>query len=131
MPKSTRLSSRQKYINRNNKPTEKRLALRYAMIKAHAAERDITFTLTLDEFIKMWSDQKGICGYTGRRMLLAVDRGYKYRDCSVSIDRLDPAGAYTEDNVVLCRYDANRRKSRRSVYSVAFLELCPDYVAIS
>lgn len=38
MPKSTRLSSRQKYINRNNKPTEKRLALRYAMIKAHAAE---------------------------------------------------------------------------------------------
>jgi len=33
---------------------------------------------------------------------LTIGRGYIWRNWSVSLDRLDPNGGYTPDNVVMC-----------------------------
>src|SRR4051812_14883917 len=71
----------------------------------------------------MWTNQAGRCAYTGKRMTLTIGRGYFWRNWSVSIDRLDPTGDYSLKNVVLCRYDINRRKSKKNFFSVEFLDV--------
>lgn len=125
----SKLSAHQLYVRRNNCNLNQRLQYKFSMCKAHAAERGIAFNLTFDEFKQMWSEQAGRCALTGKRMFLSVGRGYIYRNCTMSIDRLDPNGSYTKDNVILCRYDANRQKSRRNFFSPDFMETFPDFTS--
>ena len=99
------------------------------MMQSSAIRRGVSFTLTFEDVLEMWRNQKGLCGLTSRRMFLTVGRGLFYRNCQMSIDRLDPQGSYTKDNVILCRFDANRQKSRRSLFSADYMELYPEQVA--
>jgi len=123
-----RKSSRASYLNRNHITTEQRLRYKFSVSKSDAARRNIAFTLTADNIIQMWRQQNGICPYTNKRMTLSVGKGLFWRNWSMSIDRLDPSGDYSPDNVVLCRYDANRKKHRKNFFSLDFMKTYPDVV---
>jgi hypothetical protein len=126
MPRKT---AHELYLSRNSRSREKRLRLKASVMKAHAAERGIAWNLSPEDIIRMWKEQRGRCGYTGKRMYLTIGRGLFYRNYAVSIDRLDPGEPYTRDNVILCRHAANSCKHRRNFYSIDFAETFPDYVA--
>ena len=117
------------YVSRNNCNLNQRLKYKFSMMQSSAIRRGVSFTLTFEDVLEMWRNQKGLCGLTSRRMFLTVGRGLFYRNCQMSIDRLDPQGSYTKDNVILCRFDANRQKSRRSLFSADYMELYPEQVA--
>ena len=126
MPKK---SAHELYIDRNNRNLEQRLRYKYSVMKAHAAERGIAWSLTFEDVLAMWKRQNGKCGYTNQRMTITIGRGLLWRNWSVSIDRLDPSKPYSKDNVVLCRFDANSRKAKRNFFDVEFMETFPDHVA--
>ena len=126
MPRKT---AHELYLSRNTRNLEQRLKYKASVMKAHAAERGIGWHLTTDDIVTMWRQQNGRCAYTGKRMFLTIGRGFGFRKCAVSIDRLDPSGSYTLDNTVLCRFDTNNRKGKRNLFSTDFVETFPDFVA--
>lgn len=54
------------------------------------------------------ASQEWLCHYTGRRMTTISGEGRLPEN--LSIDRVDNAGGYTKDNVVLCCVDINIAK---------------------
>jgi len=87
-------SSHKRYLSRNKSNRNQRLRYKASMMAAHAKERGIAWQLTPEDIIEMWTKQQGKCAYSGKKMYLAVGNGLLWRNWTVSIDRLDPAGYY-------------------------------------
>jgi len=122
-------TSHNSYLRRNALTLEARLRYRISMMKAHARVRGISWNLTDDYIIQLWRKQSGRCAYSGKRMYLAVGRGWSWRNHCLSIDRVDNKKPYEPGNVVLCRYSENNHKNRQNIFSAEYMETYPERIA--
>lgn len=103
--------------NRKSMTLEKISVLRIKNAKGRALRKSLDFNLTVDDFIKMYVEQKGLCFYSGEKLCLNLAE-----DESVSIDRTDSKKGYTKDNCVLTTYRVNVMKN--SLESNHFISIC-------
>jgi len=87
--------------------------------KKSAAKRQQVFLLTVADIVRCWEDQQGVCAYSGREMTL--DAGQLE---TVSIERIDSAIGYTQENTILVCQAINRMKSDFRFDD--FYDLCRD-----
>ena len=87
--------------------------------KKSAAKRQQVFALAIDDIVKCWEEQHGVCAYSGRQMTL--DAGQLE---TVSIERIDSAVGYTPENTILVCQAINRMKSDFGFDD--FYNLCRD-----
>jgi hypothetical protein len=80
----------------------------------------ISCTITLEQLISKYENQKGLCYYTQIPMTLTSGRH------TVSLDRVVPSLGYTDENTVLCLDVINRMKLDSSVEN--FVSLCAEVV---
>ena len=64
--------------------------------------------LTRDDLMALYHKQDGKCAITGETMTFHAGRGRSLTNCS--LDRVDPLGAYTKDNVQLVCHVVNIMK---------------------
>jgi hypothetical protein len=89
----------------------------YGTIKYHVQEKISTWRkascvhsdLTVDYLIELYNRQDGYCYYSGEKMVFGWVDG-KVHHNSLSLDKLDPAKGYVQDNVVWCTYLVNTMK---------------------
>ena len=65
--------------------------------KKHSKKRGYKYEITVEFLKSLWEQQKGICPYTGKQMILS-ERG-KHHLTSASLDRIDSSKGYSESNV--------------------------------
>lgn len=79
--------------------------------KSHCKKVGIAFELTAED-LKVPSH----CPVLGIKLEWGWESGKRgYRDNSPSIDRIDPRGGYTRDNIIIVSFRANRIKNDASV----------------
>lgn len=64
---------------------------------------------TIDDLMQKWTDQGGLCAITGIRMTW---RQGKVLPTSISLDRIDPEGGYSSDNLRLICHAINAFRGR-------------------
>lgn len=96
--------------------------LRYRNKTKHNSD----YKITAEELQYIYDKQNGKCFYTGRVLNkpIIID-GIDDPDI-LSVDRLDSAGAYTPDNIVLATKTSNIAKMQMSLSE--FIKLCNDVV---
>lgn len=87
--------------------------------KKSAQKRNQEFSLVIEDIVKCWEDQLGICAYSGRKMLLAAGNLE-----TVSIERIDSTKGYIPENTILVCQAINRMKS--DFLYEDFYNLCKD-----
>lgn len=90
--------------------------------KASAKAKNIEFSITLEDVLSLWIEQKGICPYTGWQMTTETRS-----KALVSIERKDSDKGYTRNNCILTCWIANRAK--HLLTQDQFIELCSAVVA--
>lgn len=89
------------------------LRFRYSLKKSFARRRGIPFSLTFDEFKRLYEQQAGKDGYTGEQMTFDYGRGLDRT--TVSLDRIDNNGGYTPGNIKFCCHGTNSKKNNKPV----------------
>jgi hypothetical protein len=84
-----------------------------------AIKRNQPFELETQDIVGCWSDQNGICAYSGRPMTLEANKLN-----TVSIERIDSSVGYTLANTILVCQAINRMKSDFSLQD--FYGMCRD-----
>lgn len=80
----------------------------------HKAKHGTECTLTIDDLMTMYYQQKGKCYWTG----LPLQWGDQLADAhpmKISFDQLEPGAGYTKENVVLASNFANRARGNTPV----------------
>lgn len=84
------------------------LRYRFYGARDRAKRKGISFSITLDDLSGMFESQKGLCALSGIPMTF---KGYTGRvSTNVSVDRKDPHGGYSVDNVQLVCSAINQMK---------------------
>jgi hypothetical protein len=78
--------------------------------KARARKKQFEFTLTLEDIQRKMAAQNGLCYYTGIPMEKVSGSKKHFNILRVSLDRIDSAVGYTNENVILCTLWANIAK---------------------
>lgn len=73
-----------------------------------AALRD-SVHITIDDLLGLWRDQDGCCAVTGIKMVWGIGDVVPN---SISLDKIDPRGTYTRDNIRLVCYQVNVFKNK-------------------
>ncbi len=94
--------------------------LRYRNKKLHNS----TIAVTANELSSIYKKQHGLCYYTGRIMSKPIPTDGIRNNNVLSVDRIDSAGAYSVDNIVLCIYGSNVGKMDMSHDD--YIKLCID-----
>ena len=69
----------------------------------------IEYTLTIEDLENLWQEQKGKCALSGVYLTHHKD-GSGSKEFNASIDRIDPGGNYTKNNIQLVAYRVNMLK---------------------
>lgn len=80
---------------------------RMRMMRFHAAKIGVPFVITSEDVKRVLDEQDWRCFYTGVKFIDDADGRYVW-----SIDRKDPTGGYTPDNIVACCNVINTQKGR-------------------
>ncbi len=97
---------------------------RLTSIKNRAKVHGLEFDLDADFITELWNNQLGRCYYSGREMKWVSSGTGGSTKSTFSVDRVDPNGGYTRDNVVLCLNHVNSMKSNLS--RTEFLQLVSE-----
>jgi hypothetical protein len=89
------------------------LHFRFTMKRSVARRKGIPFNLTFEYFKRLYEEQDGKDGYTGEQMSFSFGHGLSR--ATVSLDRIDNNGGYTNGNVKFCRLATNSKKGNRPV----------------
>ena len=82
-------------------------------LKSCRRKEGIEYDLSADEVIELWEAQGGRCALSGVLMTHQRDGSYgdkKKKEFNASIDRINPSGPYTRDNVQLVANRINTMK---------------------
>lgn len=96
----THLEARREYSRRYNHQYKKRLHSKYQVIKDRARHRNIDFSVSREEFIEWFNEQKPHCYYCGQKLEEREGWGRQHNDRT--IDRMDTRVGYTLDNMAFC-----------------------------
>lgn len=96
----------------------------FAMIKAGAKKRGISFDITIEDMWNLFLEQDGVCMLTGLK--LSFKTSYKKRtnpgESTASLDRIDSSKGYTKDNIQWVHKDVNKMKNGYT--EERFKEIC-------
>lgn len=81
------------------------------------------FSITIDDLMRLWDEQNGLCAYTGFPM--THHRGS--RMTNASIERIDSTRGYTPDNICLIQTKVNSMKMNTPLGE--FIEMAEAIVA--
>lgn len=97
---------------RANNRRDKYTGLRehFTRVKQRVKDHDID----LDDLLKQWKQQKGICPYTGIKLLHPRDAKDKPLMYKASLDRIDSNQGYVADNIQFVSACANLAKNSMS-----------------
>lgn len=84
-----------------------RLRLILKWVRSRAKRKGIPFDLRFEDVLRMVDDQGGCCARSGLPFVYAGGESAT----SPSVDRIDPAGGYTRDNVQIVLNMYNMAKS--------------------
>jgi hypothetical protein len=112
-----RLEYGRAYQKNRRKDFNYRLQMLINASKQRAKKKNLEHTLTLDELKELYP-QDGKCPVFGI-ILEFGDAGF--RDNSPSLDKIDPKGGYTKDNVQVLSWKANRFKTDATVKELEML----------
>lgn len=90
------------------------------------AKKRAVVTITVEDLLKMFDEQKGLCALSGIRMTWATG---KTEPTSISIDRIDNAKGYIQGNVRLICTSVNAFKS--TMTDAEMIEIAKKIVAKS
>lgn len=82
----------------------------FTMAKHHSKKIDREFSITFDDLLSLWENQKGKCAITGMGMSYIPGNGKRKRT-KITMDRIDSGKGYIAGNVWLVCDWANRAKS--------------------
>lgn len=86
------------------------------------------FDLDVDYLVNLYNEQKGLCYYTGKKMLVGGRKGDGKQKLYLSLDRVDPEKGYIKGNVVWCIYHINTMKS--DLTKLEFIQLVLDILHV-
>jgi hypothetical protein len=89
----------------------------YKRYSREAPLRGKTWALTIADLHTLWSQQSGLCAYTGQPLTFIRNDPNR-----VSIDRIDSTQGYTLNNVVLCGSRMNKMKNNMTLSE--FISAC-------
>lgn len=98
----------QSYKNLNS-DINKFLSDKYNRVKLSAKNKGIPFSISKESFLNIYTQQKGLCFYTDKKMVWGVGKGRNRN--SLSVDKIVPKNGYVEGNVVFCRSIINTCKN--------------------
>lgn len=84
-------------------------------IKQRCRKRNVPCEITSKVFQEMWDAQNGQCFYTSNQMTLGLGTIRSVDPDQASVDRKDPNGGYTKENMVLCCLWVNCAKGRMTL----------------
>lgn len=93
----------------------------WAHIKKHAENRNLKFSLTIEEAWEKFLQQERKCAMTGIELSLKTLKG-KENKYTASLDRIDNTKGYTVTNVQWLHKDVNWMKGKFELHY--FIELC-------
>lgn len=96
-------------IARLNKNLEAYMKYRMSTIRARAKKQRVLCTITYQDLLQLFKEQKGQCFYTDEELLPAIGNGKQV--LGLSIDKIVNSRGYTYHNVVLCTNRANAVKN--------------------
>jgi len=85
----------------------------HVQLKSQRRKQGIEFSLTYEELCQMWETQGGRCALSGILMTHQRDGALgdgKQKDFNASIDRINPQGPYSRENVQLVAARVNTMK---------------------
>ena len=95
----------------------------FANIRAHARQKKMKFTITIEQIWNLYLMQDGKCALSG--VNIGFDRKNK-PNTTASLDRIESSRGYTIDNVQWVHKDINQMKSDRT--EDYFIDLCRKVV---
>ena len=114
---------RTQYRHNKQRSLEGYLARKVSQLKSARRKQGVQFDLTLKDCVQLYREQGGVCAMTGLVLYYgqpAADD--KWLSQNISIDRIDPDGAYCKDNVQLICASINFMRGRLPVE--LFIDLC-------
>ncbi len=96
-----------------NSNVESYLASKIYIIRSRCRIRGIPFSLSKDQLVDMWYEQRGLCFYTDKELRTVVGEGVEHN--SLSLDRVIPSLGYTYENLVICTNRVNTIKNDLSL----------------
>ena len=98
-------------------------------IKDNAKNRGLEATITIDECLKLYETQKGLCHYTGEKLVLKAFIGKTNNRQNFdefknfcTLDRIDNLKGYVSGNIVLSTYKVNIARGQLTYDE--FLKIC-------
>lgn len=113
-----------RYRTKDYYTIEETIQDRVRQAKYRANRKNIPFTITYDDILKIYHGQGGKCFYSGVEMARVPT---KNNWTNISIDRVVPDLGYTKDNVVLCCDSVNTMKN--AMPTETFIEICRKIVS--
>jgi hypothetical protein len=93
----------------------------WSSIQAKAAQRDLPFSITIEEAWEQFKKQGGKCALTGWPISLNSHKG-TYAKRTASLDRIENKAGYEKDNIQWLHKDVNWMKGKFS--TSRFKEIC-------
>src|ERR1035441_4182702 len=99
----------------------------FSKFKNGAEERELPFSITIQDMDAQWNSQNGKCAYTGEQLVGNV-KNYMHNKkmMTASLDRIDSSKGYTKDNIQWVLKDINMMKQQ--LKENKFLGLCNSVV---
>lgn len=129
----------------NQRPNRKAFGDLIRSCRSRAAEKGLEFDISAKDLEMIYNLQDGKCNYTGRKLKIKSERTHTkrmernreariksnsnktyHRMDKASVDRIDPNGGYTRDNVHLVRVHVNYAKL--DMQEDDFISMCRDVV---
>jgi hypothetical protein len=93
--------------NKRKTSVENFFQYKWRTTRDRALKLKVAFDLTVEDLIKQYHKQNGICFYTEEPF--APFDSTRDRN-TLSVDKVNPAQGYTKDNIVLCTFKVNTAK---------------------
>lgn len=84
----------------------------WAHIKRHADDRDLKFSITIEDAWKQFQKQNARCALSGLPLILESNKAVGYSKKTASLDRIDNNLGYTKDNIQWLHKDVNWMKGK-------------------
>lgn len=88
--------------------------------KSRAKNKSLSFTMTKENLIALYENQKGTCAVTGLRMSFETGVRMHHNPFKVSLDRIDSGLGYDVGNIQLVCGAVNRAKTDHSMEEFKF-----------
>lgn len=92
---------------------------RWLGAKDRASAKGIPFTISKEDLLELWNNQRGLCNISKIPMTFELDKGRVFTN--ISLDQKNPGQGYTKDNIQLVCSAVNQLKSNWDMDTVLYI----------